>query len=97
MNYLIRVYRMPFGIILWSNHVTNIHVPCLRYILMREPIDQRLQRALKVRYYTMDNLRNKRITFYSLNIVFGIILWTNHVANIPGIRYTLKLKFCSKI
>jgi hypothetical protein len=56
--------NIVFGIILWSNHVTNIHVPCLRYTLMREPIDQRLQRALKVWYYTMDNLRNKRITFF---------------------------------
>jgi len=37
----------------------------------------------------MDNISNKRMTFYSLHIVFGIILWTNHVAGIPDIRYTL--------
>ena len=39
--------NIVFGIILWSNHVTN-HVPGLRYTLMREPTDQRLQNALKV-------------------------------------------------
>jgi len=37
----------------------------------------------------MDIVHNKRMTLYAINIVFGIILWSNHVANIPGIRYTL--------
>ena len=40
--------NIVFGIILWSNHVRNIHVPGLRYTLMREAIDQRLQNTLKV-------------------------------------------------
>jgi len=40
--------NIVFDIILWSNHVTKIHAPGLRYTLMREPIDQRLQNALKV-------------------------------------------------
>jgi hypothetical protein len=40
--------NIVFGIFLWSNHVTNIHVPGLRYTLMREPIDQRLQNALEI-------------------------------------------------
>jgi len=39
----------------------------------------------------MDIVHNKRMTLFAINIVFGVILWSNHVTNIhvPDLRYTL--------